>query len=173
MASQAFDPDESAREDWVRAHVHRAVEKYPGVHGRGVAQMAGCSPQLALYHLEALRGAGALVAFTDGGFVRWYPRHPLRPLNEIDTIWLAHLRSPMRRRLVEVLLARPASRHAELLAHVDAAPSTVSYHLARLAAADIVVRDDDSGRWRVSEPARLARLLRDWPALPWDASAKS
>lgn len=151
----------------VRRRVLDAVEEFPGFHTRGVAQLAEVSPPLALYHLDTLEQLGVLLSFREGHFTRWFPSAPRPDLQgDEDRYWLAQLRVPMRRRILEVLLEQSPLRHRELLQHVPIGPSALSYQLQRLTDAGLVGPEPGTRCNIVLDEDRLQRLLKAWPPLP-------
>ncbi|MBW3582279.1 MAG: helix-turn-helix domain-containing protein [Euryarchaeota archaeon] len=157
----------ASREDLLaldaRRRVYRYVERYPGLHLAEVARGTGLGTNHAKYHLGYLERHGLVTGRTEEGYRRFWPKEAseLGPVDRIpsgDKKVLALLRRPVPLRIVLSLLERDEASQVSLLADVDVAQSTLSYHLKRLVEAG-VLEVDKRGRERVFRLVEHDRLL--------------
>lgn len=145
----------------------RAVQNFPGVHGRGVAQLSRISAALAFYHLHGLLEQRMVARLKAGNLVHWFPRQRIRGLAPGDRTLMIPLRDVTARRIIELLAEGEPLRHADLMRQVAVQASTLSHHLRRLHESRVIGRDDATRLVYLVEPERARRLIKRWPPLPW------
>lgn len=160
----------------VRAQVYDAVRRYPGIHLREIERQTGVSATLAQYHLRKLAEDGYVESHEQGGYVRHFPTakgKSARVMPE-DVPLVGLLREEVPLHVVLLLLDKGPLTHAELVAELGIAKSTVSYHLAKLAEAGLVERAGADARLRLTDRERVYRLLLAYRPTPTlvDAFAK-
>lgn len=144
-----------------RALVFDAVRRYPGIHLRALERELGLSAALVQYHVKKLEAEGFVETREQGGYARLYPTPKAEPVQvrPEDRELLGLLREEVPLHIVLLLLDRGPLTHAELVAALGNAKSTVSYHLAKMAEAGLVDRVAGSTRLQVPERDRVYRLL--------------
>lgn len=144
----------------MRAKVYQTIQRYPGLHLRGLARSAREQASLVDYHARKLAEEGFVEAREQGGFVRYFPT-PKGPgqLAPADKDVVGVLREPTPLHLVLLLLDEGPQTHGELVARLEVAKSTVSYHLAKLAERGMVVREPGSTRLTLADRERVYALL--------------
>lgn len=130
------------------------VAAKPGASIRDVAECAGVAHSTASYHLGRLATLGLVVAEPDGNRVRYF--RPGAGLAAPERRLLGCLENAGTARVAEALLRWPRARRTELAAALGLAPSTVAWHVRRLAACGAVVG---------VEQGREARVVADAAAL--------
>jgi len=144
-----------------RRRAYELVAAAPGLHLRELARRLAVDVRTAEYHLRQLEKHALVTAIDEGGFRRFFPRTADGRGAEIvdarDKPILGLLRKPVPLYVALVLLSRERAPHTELAADAGVAPSTLSYHLDRMARAGIVAEAE--GGYRLREPERIARLL--------------
>jgi DNA-binding transcriptional ArsR family regulator len=140
-----------------RHRVLSAVAREPGLHFRALSRATNLPAGQLRHHLDRLRREGYLVEVEDGGYTRFFlvgnhsPR--LRPA-------MAALGRSGPRRIAKALLLGP-QRRAHLRGLLHCADSTLSFHLARLLEAGLVVRtrDGSGARYALADPAAVREAL--------------
>lgn len=152
----------------VRLQVHEAVRRYPGIHVRGLERALGVSAPLVQYHLRRLEEDGFLDSHEQGGYVRYYPtgKEERIRVTDADLPLVGLLREEVPLHVVLILLDHGPQTHAQLVERLGMAKSTVSYHLAKLAEADIVEREPGTPRLRVRDRDRFLALLLAYKPTP-------
>ncbi|HJQ94070.1 MAG TPA: ArsR family transcriptional regulator, partial [Candidatus Thermoplasmatota archaeon] len=144
-----------------RRRLYALVKEYPGVHVREAARQLGTSMALVEYHLALLREHGLVSVSKDDGYARLYPGDAPPPgPAERGQVGLLRQRLPLRVTLT--LLDDGPAKHKDLAEALGLGKSTLSFHLRKLEAAGLVVRDAD-GRFAVKDPPRVLRLLLAYP----------
>lgn len=140
-----------------RARILRCVLDRPGIHLREVEREAELPLGQVLYHLDRLERMGILVSARDAGFRRYYPAHDV---GRGEKRFLAALRHEVPRRVLLHLLQAPAN-HKEIQDTLGLAPSTLSFHLARLLASGVLTRrrEGASNVYTLLEPDLVRREL--------------
>ena len=138
-----------------RADILACVTKTPGAHLRGIERMTQLPLGQVLYHLDRLERMGLVTSSKDAGFRRYYLA---KDVGRGEKKYLAALRHQVPRRIVLTLLETPGLAHKELQPILGVAGSTLSFHLERLLASGVLVRQKVGGaqQYVVADPA-LAR----------------
>lgn len=141
-----------------RDHLQRYVEAHPGVHFNALVRRLDLAPGQVQYHLHRLTDEGRVVGDELYGQTHYFA--PTYDEQERRTLALA--RRETARDVLFYLLEREEVPAVTMADDLGLARSTLSYHLDRLADADLVVeRRDDRGRVHVSlsRPDETLRLL--------------
>jgi predicted transcriptional regulator len=144
-----------------RERTFALLREYPGLHVREVARRANLSEALALYHLDALVALGLLESRSDSGFRRFYPVKGPAP-SDADKPLLALLRQPAPLSICLLLLEVPQASHQEITESLGLAKSTVSYHLAKLRDAGVIVVGENGRGLKIADRARVRRVVLRW-----------
>ena len=144
-----------------RRRAYELVAAVPGLHLRDLARRLAVDVRTALYHLDHREEHGLVSGIEEGGFKRYFPRTANGRKAEIvdarDKAWLGALRRRVPLFVALWLLTRGRALQGELAGEAKVSPSTMAYHLARLAAVGMVGRDGTD--YVLREPDRVARLL--------------
>lgn len=144
-----------------RRRLYAVVKEYPGIHVREAARQLGTSMALVEYHLALLRDHGLVGVSKEDGYARLYPTDAPAPSPaEREKVGLLRQRLPLRVTLT--LLDDGPAKHKDLAQALGLGKSTLSFHLRKLEAAGLVVRDAE-GRFAVEDPPRVLRLLLAYP----------
>ncbi|HVM45631.1 MAG TPA: ArsR family transcriptional regulator [Candidatus Thermoplasmatota archaeon] len=151
----------------MRQRVYDAVRRYPGIHLREIERQTGVSAPLAQYHLRKLADDGYVEVHEQGGYARHFPtdKGKSASVTPRDLPLVGLLREEVPLHAVLLLLDRGPLTHAELVAELGVAKSTASYHLAKLAEADVVERAGE-GKLRLKDRERIYRLLLAYRPTP-------
>lgn len=121
-----------------RAAILRCVAETPGIHLRQIERETGLALGQVLYHLDRLEKMGVMVSARDAGFRRFFVS---RDVARADKPFVAALRQDLARRAQLALLRDGPLAHKDLQARMGVAASTLSFHLQRLLAAGILMRE--------------------------------
>lgn len=141
-----------------RADILAVVMSTPGIHLRSVERETSLPLGQVLYHLDRLERMGLLVSARDAGFRRYYPA---RDVGRGEKRYLAALRTEAQRHAILALLERPRMTHKELQDALGVAGSTLSFHLQRLLAAGVLLRErrGAANLYSVADPETARREL--------------
>ncbi len=142
----------------VRKRLFDFILSSPGCHMREIQRRLGIPLGTLEYHLKYLVEREYLSVREEGGYKRYYPVGTMRG---VDKGILSLLRQDIPRRIVMHLLLHPGSKFGELAAKFDVAPSTLSFHLAKLLRAGLVSRTrfGRESTYRVENEHEVARVL--------------
>jgi DNA-binding MarR family transcriptional regulator len=135
-----------------RADILECVSRVPGAHLRGIERMTKLPLGQVLYHLDRLERMGLVVSSKDAGFRRYYL---VKDVGRTEKKYLAALRHQVPRRIVLTLLEAPGQAHKDLQGRLEVAGSTLSFHLERLLASGVLVRQKVGGaqQYVVADPS--------------------
>jgi predicted transcriptional regulator len=141
-----------------RKAIHDCVAAHAGAHLREIARRCELPLGTTLYHLDCLERAGLVVARRDGRYKRYFTHAGVgRREKEV----LSMLRHDAPRRIVYALLPGSPMTQRELCSAVGVSRSTLSFHVNRLVAEQIVARQParPEARYALSEPDLVRGLL--------------
>jgi predicted transcriptional regulator len=140
-----------------RRVIYQQIADTPGVHFRALLDDLDYAQGTLQYHLRWLADEGFVEVSDDGTYTRYYPAAEFA---EADQAVMNALRREYSRRVLAHLLADGPLSTTELSDRLDKAQSTVSWHLSKLADADLVTseRDGRSVAYDVSDPDRVRHL---------------
>lgn len=145
----------------IRRRLYALVKAYPGIHVREAARQLDTSMALVEYHLALLKEHGLVTVQKDDRYARLYPTDvPAPGAGERERVGLLRQRLPLR--ITLTLLDNGPVKHKDLAEALGLGKSTLSFHLRKLEAADLIRRDPE-GRFAVHEPAKVLRLLVAYP----------
>lgn len=140
-----------------RREIFQHVSENPGVHFRALLEALDYAQGTVQYHLHWLEDEGLVESSTDGQFTRYYPADSF---DEVDQAVMNALRRECARRIVAHLATAGPLSTSELSDRIEKSPSTVSWHLSKLAEADIVTseRQGRSVEYELTDPDRVTYL---------------
>lgn len=121
-----------------REDILRCVRDHPGIHLRGVERRTGLPLGQVLYHLDRLERMGLVASHRDSGFRRYFAPDAI---SRSEKPILSALHHHVPRRLVLALLEQSRLPHKVLQQAAGVAGSTLSFHLQRLVASGVLVRE--------------------------------
>ncbi len=145
----------------IRRRLFALVKEYPGIHVREAARQLGTSMALVEYHLGLLRGHGLVTVQKDDRYARMYPVDAPAPRPaDREAVGLLRQRLPLR--ITLSLLDDGPQKHKDLADALGLGKSTLSFHLRKLEAAGLVVKQEDGG-FAVRDAPKVLRLLLTFP----------
>ena len=127
----------------------------PGAHFSKVRDDLQLGTGEAQHHLRELLDAGAIESDRDGDYRRFFPADRF---STFEKTALGYLRRPTARGMVIELLRDPSTSGSDLAATLGVSRPTISKYAAKLAAADLLDRDD--GYVLTSPETMLVLLVR-------------
>jgi predicted transcriptional regulator len=140
-----------------RALVYDTIERFPGMHFRELVRATGLAIGQLQYHVHALAKAHDIVAYR----LFRHMRYCTPAIQEPDRALLGVLRLPVCKNIVIHLLDHSGAHCGQLSAHVNVAPSTFSWYVARLEKLGIVAKERHGQRncVHLCEPERVKDIL--------------
>jgi predicted transcriptional regulator len=141
-----------------RKRIYDFVCASPGCHLREIQRRLEIPLGTLEYHLNYLVERELVSIRDEGGYKRYYPVGMMR---SVDRNILSLLRQDIPRRLVMHLLLHPGSKFGDLAQKFEVAPSTLSFHIAKLVKAGMVSKTR-SGRettYKVENEHEVAMVL--------------
>lgn len=129
-----------ADEGPTRERILAVVQRFPGIHFRGIVKELETSTALVRYHLQGLEEAGEVRHAEVGGFVRYFPVEAYGELDPADRRHLAVLRQERPLEIVLALLELGPMQHRDLHEVLGGSKGTLTYHLQKLEGAGLVRR---------------------------------
>jgi len=141
----------------VRARIYEYIRKNPGIHLRGLAEEMGISMGTLRYHLNMLRLTHKITINEDVASVRFYENNGTYSPAEQQVF--KHLRNETTRKILAILIDKPAATRAELASEIGITGPSITWHMKRLEGDNIISTRRD-GRTIVYEiPAPIAGYL--------------
>ena len=127
------------RSQKTRKKVYEIVEMNPGMHLSKIAEMLDMTPSLAEYHLLHLEKADHIIGVRDeaGYYKRYYLKTEDLGIKEKGI--LSTLRQKPLLKIVLLLIKHGNLKHKEIADILNIAPSTLSYHIGKLADLNVIV----------------------------------
>ncbi|MGC9307567.1 MAG: winged helix-turn-helix transcriptional regulator [Thermoplasmatota archaeon] len=118
-----------------RRTIYDLIVRYPGLHEREIARRLDISLSTLDYHLHYMEKRGLVVARKDGRYTRYFAA---KKVGMQDKKIISLMRQETPRQIVLFLLEHPGAIHKDICSAVGKSPSTVSFHLKKLAKAGII-----------------------------------
>lgn len=144
-------------ENEVRQAIYEAVVASPGDYVAAITEEMAVAPSTVRYHLRVLEKEGLVKS------ERFRGKRRVLPVQSDDVPLAAAFSDEPASSLIQVIDDNEPVRVSDLAAAVDRAPSTVSYHLSRLEADGVVVRERSGESVLVSLTPPASELLDDQP----------
>jgi predicted transcriptional regulator len=140
-----------------RRAIYQHVVANPGIHFRGLLDALDYAQGTVQYHLRWLEDHDLVRESEDGKFTRYYSTESF---DEADEAIMNALRREYARRIVAHLAMDGPLSTAELSERLGKSPSTVSWHLSKLADADLVTKERQGRRvaYELTDPDRVRYL---------------
>lgn len=142
-----------------RRRIYRHLEEHPGEHMRELGRILAIPMGTLEYHLHQLVKAGLLATREDARFTRYFVAGGGLGRREKDLVAILRQRVP--RQIAAFLLLSPDSSHGTILSQFQLSPSTLTFHLKKLMATEVVRqrREGRENRYTVVEPEAVAKVL--------------
>jgi len=140
-----------------RRAIYQKIANTPGIHFRALLDELDYAQGTLQYQIRWLAAEGLIDVSEDGKYTRYYPA---AEFDDTDRTVMNALRREYGRRILAHLLADGPLTTTELSDRLEKAQSTVSWHLSKLAEAELVTKERDGQRvlYRVSDPDRVRYL---------------
>jgi predicted transcriptional regulator len=140
-----------------RRAIYQTIRDVPGIHFRALVDEVAYVEGTVQYHLRQLADEGLIEESDDGKFTRYYPADEF---DDLDRAVMNALRREYARRIVARLAADGPHTTTELADALGKSASTVSWHLSKLADADLVEKRRDGRRveYDLTDPDRVRYL---------------
>jgi predicted transcriptional regulator len=137
-----------------RRRIYEHLRDHPGAHVREVMTALGMPQGQVNYHLDTLEARGLVVGRKEEYHKRYFLVGQV-PREQRGLVKFMKAKVP--RAVLLALLAEPGMGHGALAARVGVRPPTLTYHMKRLEAASLVVREADGAqvRYRVADEGAL------------------
>ena len=112
------------------------IDRNPGIRYRELLRLTNSSNGVLSYHLAELMASKYIKADRQKGVSRYYPIQ----LSSAITKIISHIKNPVSRYILLLLIEKGPSTLGEIAALTNKAPSTISWYLQRLLKAGIVSR---------------------------------
>lgn len=146
-----------------REAIYERIERSPGIHVTKLADETRTHRSTVRYHLRMLDREGLIAGETVRG------KHRLYTTDAADATVLAALSDAATADLLRTIERVEPASVSVLATELDRAPSTISYHLSRLAEDDLVDREREGNAVHTTLSAHVRDALRS-PSPPSAAS---
>ena len=146
-----------------RRRIYQLVSKYPGMYLREIEKNLGLSIGVLEYHLSYLEKKDILSVEREGHRKRYFIREDV---SYGDKATISILRQQTPRRVVIYLMLNPGSSFQEILAQFSMSKSTLSFHMKKITAAEIIT-SEKRGRetvYTVRDQENIARVILTYKA---------
>jgi len=120
-----------------RRQIYNHILKHPGLHEREISRQLTIPLSTLDYNLFFLKKRGLVTNRSDERYTRYYIAGAI---GIKDKKIIAILRQNVFRKVIIFLLLHPHSFHRDICNYLELAPSTISFHLNRLANLEVVNR---------------------------------
>ncbi|KAF5034718.1 Winged helix-turn-helix DNA-binding protein [anaerobic digester metagenome] len=149
----------AALEHETRTAIYDHICAHPGIRLGTLVRDLGVNRGTLRYHLGRLQEFGMIATAAVEGQTGYFEnRHRYTPL---EAKVLIHLRNRSRRELLAILLESPGASRRELAQRVGITASSVSWHMRRLQADGIVLREETGGGVRYSLSGEATALFEE------------
>lgn len=147
-----------------RSEVYERVKAYPGVSFVQLQEALGMGASTLNYHLRVLEKNGYVTPVRDGRYLRFFDRRSGH-YSQNRKFAVSALRNPTTAAMARHIREHPGVSQSDLAQAFDVTPSTVCWHMARLAGAGLVQKQRDAQRTRYF-------VGEGWAQLPADEQAR-
>lgn len=138
-----------------RAKLVQIVEAQPGIHFHDLAQKAELANGTAVHHLRKLADSGHINVRRSGRYTCYFPTGRVDPTQAAAA---PLLKSDGARQVLDAVRSKPGMSNLELAQAIGLQPSTVNYHVQRLANAGLLATLRDGRNVRLHPGARVGAL---------------
>ena len=119
----------------IQDKIVKCVNEIPGIRYRELLRITGISNGVLSYHLNLLENSGKIRVNRVNNRVTRYFSYDVSPH---ETYVIGLLRQETSRKIIMYVLEKGACGFNDIIIHTRKVPSTISWHMARLKAANIV-----------------------------------
>jgi DNA-binding transcriptional ArsR family regulator len=147
-----------------RQEVYERVKAFPGVNFVQLGQQVSFGASTLNYHLRVLEKNGFITPVRDGRYLRFFDRRSGHYSGERKHA-VSALRNPTSAAMARHIRDHPGVPQCDLAAAFGVTPSTVTWHMNRLATAGLVAKQRDGPHTRYF-------VAGGWAELPADEQAR-
>jgi DNA-binding transcriptional ArsR family regulator len=147
--------DSDPLENQVRLQIHNAIKQSPGASLSEISEQTGIHRSTVRYHVRILEEEQLATSKSHRG------KHRLYPNDESHYQLSAALNEDTPAAILEVLVKQGPLTVTGLATVVDRSPGTVSYHLDRLAADDLIQKERDGNAVAISTTDSVRAALTE------------
>lgn len=148
---------EKALELESRKKILELIRSKPGTYLREIERELGMGIGMLTYHLKVLTDAGMIRTEREGNHIRYFLSNDFVPR---DRKALSYLRNRSSRNILIHALDRGAVGLGQMSELTGLSPSTLNYHLKRLASAGLIVMNREGGiTVSAAKPDELINML--------------
>ncbi|MEA3190013.1 MAG: hypothetical protein QOD77_595 [Thermoplasmata archaeon] len=147
-----------------RSEVYERVKAYPGVSFVQLQEALGMGASTLNYHLRVLEKNTYITPVRDGRYLRFFDRRSGH-YSQNRKFAVSALRNPTTAAMARHIREHPGVSQSDLAQAFEVTPSTVCWHMARLAGAGLVQKQRDAQRTRYF-------VGEGWAQLPADEQAR-
>lgn len=147
-----------------RSEVYERVKAYPGVSFVQLQEALGMGASTLNYHLRVLEKNAYVTPVRDGRYLRFFDRRSGH-YSQNRKFAVSALRNPTTAAMARHIREHPGISQSDLAQAFEVTPSTVCWHMARLAGAGLVQKQRDAQRTRYF-------VGEGWAQLPADEQAR-
>ena len=128
------EQDKKILELETRKKIYSVIKKFAGSHFRAIQRKSGLAVGSVQHHIRFLVKRGLVMEAKEGKNLVYFPRE----FKLEHTVLLSLLRQESIRKILLFILIKNKCNHEQIVAFVNLSPSTVSYHLKKLQAQNII-----------------------------------
>ncbi len=147
--------DSDPLENQIRLQIHNAIKQSPGASLSEISEQTGIHRSTVRYHVRILEEEQLATSKSHRG------KHRLYPNDESHYRLSAALNEDTPAAILETLVKQGLLTVTGLATVVDRSPGTVSYHLDRLAADDLIQKDRDGNAVAISTTDSVRAVLTE------------
>jgi predicted transcriptional regulator len=142
--------------DDLRSMLLQHVNSNPGIRYRELLRLMGLVNGVLTYHLTMLERSHSIKVERKSRITRYYPLGITAEESDV----IGYLKTGTARRIIVHILKQELCTFKELVAHVNKAPSTISWHLRKLADAGIIsIHNGEYTLYRVKNRELISQVL--------------
>jgi DNA-binding transcriptional ArsR family regulator len=148
-------------ENPLRDDILQLVQETPGISASELGRRVDCGWGTLVYHLTVLERMQLVSSAREGRHKRFFAQGRI---NYSDKGAVGLLANPAARTILDAIRASPGSIQKDLSERLSLSPGTVAWHVDRLAAEGLVIREDEGRTVRYYPSERLLQLTRSLAA---------
>ncbi|TAJ45486.1 ArsR family transcriptional regulator [Methanofollis fontis] len=139
----------------LRSEIYDAIRASPGIHLRGLSDVAAMPLSTLRYHLAVLEEHHKITTLDEDGYRRFYENSGT--YTQVQQRVFKHLRNATTRQILVGILEHPGATRQEIADILGISGPAVTWHVNRLAEDRIISRERDGRavRYRIREDAAI------------------
>lgn len=148
-------------ENPLRDDILALVQETPGISASELGRRVECGWGTLVYHLTVLERMQLVSSAREGRHKRFFAQGRI---NYSDKGAVGLLANPAARTILDAIRASPGAIQKDLSHRLNLSPGTVAWHVERLAAEGLVIKEDEGRTVRYYPSERLLQLTRSLAA---------